>query len=69
MITEITLACGNDDSEEITNGINLKIYRVDDEDNVTVSFEDDGGKPILLFTFEISFEELLRGVLQLNAKF
>lgn len=66
MITEVLISCDYDTQSE--NGINLKIYRCDDANNVCVSVIDDGGDPLLEQTFDISFEDLKNAVEKLSHK-
>ena len=68
MIVEVYISSESHDEKLIPNGVNLRIYRVDNESELTVKLEDDGGKPLLPFSFEMDYEELKRAILKLDYK-
>lgn len=62
----VTVQIGADVCEELTNGLNLVIYRVNNESDCTISLVDDGDKPILNYTFEIGYLELKKAIEKLE---
>lgn len=54
------------ESEGNGNGLNLVMYRCDDEDSVCIKLVDHGEKPILPFTFEVSYQQLMRALLAMQ---
>ena len=66
MIVEIYISSESHDEVLIPNGINLKMYRVSDEDDVTIKLENDAGEKLLPFSFELNFEELKKAILKLE---
>lgn len=58
MITTIYMSGNSHDDD---NGINIEIYRVNNEKNVFIKIIDDSHKP-LIKSFSIDFEELKKSI-------
>lgn len=63
MIIEIYESCEVDEKYS-HNGINIKMFRVDDNPRVRMTFEDDSGK--ILFMVYLDFEVLQQAVKKLE---